>query len=128
MKFAALFKLKNTNFQVYFTLSDQRPHCDFDEEVLEKTLSDCSNSSNANYHSLTCTLYTHSQMKFGSDKKHYVLSETRTNIHSDRFTQCTMWVCDKNRKSANPIIKCSFLSLVTCAKLLLHEISGFLLR
>ena len=32
MTFLALFKLKNTNFQVYFTLNDQRPHCDFDEE------------------------------------------------------------------------------------------------
>ena len=34
MKFVALSKLKNTNFQVFFTLNDQRPHCNFDEGVL----------------------------------------------------------------------------------------------
>jgi len=32
MTFRRLSKLKTTNFQVYFTLNDQRLHCDLDEE------------------------------------------------------------------------------------------------
>ena len=33
MKFRRPSKLKTTNFQVYFTLNAQRPHCDFDEVI-----------------------------------------------------------------------------------------------